>query len=409
MASRRSTPTGLRARHSRQCKRETGGHPCRCKPGPSYEAWVYSKRDSRKIYRTFSGPGAFAAAKAWRADATAAVGRGRLRRTTRKTIREAAGELIAGMRGGSILSTRDRPYKPSTIRSYERALGLRPGERERAPERLLEAFGEVRLGDLDRHAVQDYANRLRAAGWGASTIQNQLDPLRVIYREARDRDEVAVDPLERLKLAKPKGRRERIASPAEAASLLEALPESDRAVWATAFYAGLRRGELRALRWHDVDLAAGWIHVRRGWDDEEGEQEDGKSDSAERDVPIEPVLRAELQAHRMRTGRRGRDLVFGLSGESPFTPSTVRRTALDAWAAAELKPITLHEGRHTFASLWIAAGVDAKAISKWMGHSTIQITFDRYGHLFDNAGEEAIRRVEAFRAAGGEAPRLRPV
>jgi integrase len=61
-----------------------------------------------------------------------------------------------------------------------------------------------------------------------------------------------------------RSRRDRIADPVEAAALIAAVPAGqDRALWATAFYAGLRRGELQALRWQDVDLAAGFIHVER--------------------------------------------------------------------------------------------------------------------------------------------------
>jgi integrase len=133
-----------------------------------------------------------------------------------------------------------------------------------------------------------------------------------------------------------------------------------RALWACAFYAGLRRGELRALRWRDVDLREGVIRVARSWDDEEGEQADGKTDAATRSVPIVGALMPELRGHQMRSGRRGSDLVFGATAERAFEPSTVRRRALAAWEEAKLEPITLHEGRHTMASLMIAAGVDAK-------------------------------------------------
>jgi integrase len=67
-----------------------------------------------------------------------------------------------------------------------------------------------------------------------------------------------------------RSRRERFASPAEAAELIVAAPEEDRPVWATALYTGLRRGELMALRWNDVDFDAGTIHVRHAWDLEHG-------------------------------------------------------------------------------------------------------------------------------------------
>ena len=58
-----------------------------------------------------------------------------------------------------------------------------------------------------------------------------------------------------------------------------------------------------------------------------------------------------------------------------------------AWHAAGLTPITLHEARHTYASLLIAAGVNSKAVSTYMGHASITITLDRYGHLMP--GNEA--------------------
>ena len=96
-----------------------------------------------------------------------------------------------------------------------------------------------------------------------STIRNTLMPLRAIYRRALARGEVAVNPTTGLELPAVAGRRDRIASPEEAGALLAALPEGDRALWATALYAGLRRGELMALRWEDVDLAAGVIRVER--------------------------------------------------------------------------------------------------------------------------------------------------
>lgn len=62
-------------------------------------------------------------------------------------------------------------------------------------------------------------------------------------------------------------------------------------------------------------------------------------------------------------------------------PTNVRERALTAWAHAGLAPIGLHECRHTFASLMIAAGVNAKALSTYMGHTSVSITFDLYGHL----------------------------
>ena len=120
------------------------------------------------------------------------------------------------------------------------------------------------------------------------------------------RDEISIDPTDGLEMPAIRGRRERVASRAEAASLIAALPHDERAFWATAFYAGLRRGELRALRWSDVDLRArpALIHVRRTWDDKEGEVE-VKTDAGFRTVPVTVGLFDLLFAHQIATGRAG--------------------------------------------------------------------------------------------------------
>jgi integrase len=168
-------------------------------------------------------------------------------------------------------------------------------------------------------------------------------------------------------------------------------------------YGGLRRGELMALRIEDVDLGAGLIHVRRGWDVVEGEiaTKSGK----DRRVPIAAVLRDYLDEQLLGLGWR-EGLVFGATATSPFTLSPTARRAQKAWEAAKLAKITLHECRHTFASLMIAAGVNAKALSTYMGHSTISITLDRYGHLMPGNEVEAAGLLDDYLARADTAARL---
>ncbi|MFL5939795.1 MAG: hypothetical protein ACJ75Q_05755 [Gaiellaceae bacterium] len=106
-------------------------------------------------------------------------------------------------------------------------------------------------------------------------------------------------------------------------------------VWATAFLAGLRRGELRALRCSDVDWpAATSISVSRGWDDVEGEI-GPKSKKGKRTVPVAAELRRYLLAHKLASGRDGDELLFG-----PFRPHSVQRRADEAWTAADLPRLT---------------------------------------------------------------------
>lgn len=99
----------------------------------------------------------------------------------------------------------------------------------------------------------------------------------------------------------------------------------------------------------------------------------------------------------MRTGR-GEGLVFGRDGETPLDTRALTHRAATACRRAGVERFGLHVCRHGAASVMIAAGVNAKALSKFMGHSSIQITFDLYGHLFPGAEDEAGDLVDAYLA-----------
>jgi integrase len=378
--------TGIRKLHSRGCPARTDDKRCRCNGG--YEAAVWSNRDRKKIRKTFVSE---AEAKTWRADAVSALSRGGLRAPKPITVREAWGTWQEGAQAGAIRNRSGDEYKPAAIRSYERAMRLR----------VLNEFGATRLADIRRSDLQEFADRLLSQGLNPSTIQVTLLPLRAIFRRAVSRGELAVNPCSGLDMPAIRGRRERYASPQEAEELIATLPLEDRAIWATAMYAGLRRGELMALRIEDVDLASGIIRVERGWDDKEGPQ-GLKSNAGRRKVPLAVVLRDSLTEHMMRSRREGSALLFGAGPESLFNSSKLTKRADDAWAEAKLERITLHECRHTFASLMIAAGVNAKALSTYMGHANIGITLDRYGHLMPGNEEEAAALLDAYLTAQEE-------
>jgi integrase len=209
---------------------------------------------------------------------------------------------------------------------------------------------------------------------------------------------------ELLDRASVRGGRDRIAPPAEAAALIAAAPPQDRAKWATAAYAGLRLGELQALRIEDIDLKEGLIRVERSWDRKERQVVTGKSRASRRKVPLVAALRpylTRLLAELMAAGRRS-GLLFGRTADQPFSASSMVKAAARAWAAAGLgKGLTPHEFRHTFASICIAAGVNAKALSTYMGHASIQTTFDLYGHLFPGNEEQAAELLDAYLEGAG--------
>ena len=286
--------TGIRVRHSRHCSSRDGGR-CTCKP--TYQAQAYDTRTGRQVWRTFP---TLSAAKLWRQDAQVALRRGTMRPPTAKTIAEAAEVLIKGAHDGTILDRAGKPYKPSTARGYEQLLHAY----------VVPALGGWKLSQLQRRDVQDFVDGLRSQGLSPSTIANILDPLRVIFRRAIRRDEVALDPTENLDLPAIRGRRDRIEPPEVAHELLAALPDTEKAFWAVALFCGLRRGELRGLQWTNVDFDNGVIRVERSWDPVKGPV-DVKTGAGRRAVPMAFVVRRELMAHKQRTQRDGPDLVFG--------------------------------------------------------------------------------------------------
>jgi integrase len=345
---------------------------------------VWSARDGRRIRKHFDS---LSDAKIWREESYRKLRRRELRAPSAITFGEAAAMWLQGARVGSVRTRSGDVYKPSTIRSYEQALrGSRDGG-------LLDAFGRIRLSELTVDDVQAYADRLLAAGAQPSTVHNQIMPVRAICRWRRR--EVAVNPTVGLSLPAVRLGRVRIVTPAEAEMLLAALNARDRVLWATALYAGLRRGELMGLRWCDVDLAHGVLEVTQAWDPKEHCMVAPKSHAGRRRVPIATALRAHLEPLSVVVLADSPSLVFGTGG-LPFSASPLYERAQRAWRRVGLRPISLHDCRHTFASLMIAAGVNAKALSTFMGHANISITLDRYGHLLPGAEDQAAGLMDAY-------------
>jgi integrase len=345
---------------------------------------VWSVRDQKPIRRTFDS---LAEARSWRQESQVAVRRLTMRAPTSITLQEAAEAWLVAADAGLVRTRSGSPYKPSTLRTYREALR----------GKLLPELGYLRLSSVSRNGVQDLADRLVGEGAAPSSVRNAILPLRAIFRRALDRGEVSVNPTLNLSLPALNSGRERVARATEAAALIAALPLGDRGLWATALYAGLRRGELQALDWIAVDFEQGLIGVEHSWDRRAGLIEP-KSRSGKRRVPIPDVLRSYLIAHRLQQGRGGRGFVFAGKNGRPFDPGSVAARARKAWAQAGLDSIGLHECRHTYAAFMIAAKVNAKALSSYMGHSTITVTLDRYGHLLPGNEREAAALLDCWLA-----------
>jgi integrase len=349
---------------------------------------VWSARDSKTIRKTFP---TVVEARRWRQESQVALRAGRLRAPSPLTLEQAVTQWIDAAERGLVRTRSGDLYKPSAIRSYRQGLA----------KNVLPALGSYKLSAIDQQTLQEFADQLAAEGLSPSTIRNALMPLRALYRRATARGVVSINPTTRLDLPAVRGRRDRVARPQEAAALINALPANQQALWATAFYAGLRLGELQALDWVHLNLDRNLIHVERSWDRIAGFIEP-KSRAGRRRVPITNTLRTYLQRHLQGQGNDGAGLVFpNTHGNRPFNPSTIRLHSTPRWEADGLQPITLHECRHTYAAFMIAAGINAKALSTYMGHSSITITLDRYGHLLPGNEHEAASLLDQWLGQAG--------
>jgi len=375
--------TGIEARHRRSCLARKGNGGGRCTCAPAYQANVWDAKTHRRLRKTFPTR---SAAKQWRYDAIAALRRGELSGERGPLLSVAVDRWLDDLRSGHVTNRSGDPYKPAAIRDYERNLRLR----------ALPALGHLRLRDVTTRDVQRLMDDLVRKDLAPATIDAALTPLRALYRRAVARGDAAVNPTVGIEKPAVRYSARRVVPPNEAEAMIAALEPDERALWATALYAGLRRGELIGLRPGDIDLGVGVIRVERGWDMLEGEIPP-KSRQGRRRVPIAAVLRDHLD-QQLLTIESDRPL-FG-------TPRWIARTndrARERWKERGLPVLTLHEARHSYASYGIAAGLNAKTLSVYMGHANIGITLNLYGHLFPGSETEAAGLLDAYfaRQVGG--------
>lgn len=181
--------------------------------------------------------------------------------------------------------------------------------------------------------------------------------------------------------------------------MIAALPLEVRALRATAFYAGLRSGELQALRVENIELFPegrwGLLHVRQAWDKLEGAQAP-KSGAGIRTVPVPEQLYEILDEHLLRLGRTS-GLIFGRSAEAPFDYHAVRDGAERAYKAAGLVPtdLQLHECRHSYKAFLEAADIRESRVDRYMGHANHSVQA-RYSHQFDGKYLEDAQALSAY-------------
>lgn len=380
-------PQGVRLRHSRGCATNTEG---RCDCSPAYEA-VVRARDGRKLRKSFRN---LTDAVAWRDETRTGV-RNRTIVTPRSvTFREYAEQWLDGARTGINLTRDLSAYKPSTTRAYAKHI-----------RRVYPMLGSMRVSDIELQDMQDAANRLTASGLSASSVRNTFDPVRKICARAVRERLIADNPIVGLELKAPDGRRDWVDRPERVARALAALPERERGQWTIAFYAGLRAGEIQALRWSDIDFDRGVLRVEQSWDRKVGPIAP-KSRAGRRRVPMSMLVRRELRELQLRSGRRGDELVFGRTPEWAFAPQTLHRRTKQAWKDAGLtaeweadgmQAPGLHDARHHCLTHWGRVW-DVGRLHQASGHSDIRQT-QRYLHVPPGRDAEDAARLDAYLGA----------
>ncbi len=181
----------------------------------------------------------------------------------------------------------------------------------------------------------------------------------------------------------------------EEISLLAHAPERWRSFLLTAVFTGLRASELRGLRWADVNLKAHEIHITQRADRFNAIGKP-KSAAGERTVPFGAIVSNTLKEWKLACKKSDLDLVFCTSSGQPLEHSNALKASLLAaqvkagiLVAGKPKYTGLHVLRHFYTSWCIDRGVQPKVVQERLGHSSITMTCDRYGHLFPRGDDSA--------------------
>jgi integrase len=236
---------------------------------------------------------------------------------------------------------------------------------------------------------------------GVRTVNKCLTLLGSMFRYALKHRWVTYNPASLVKkLKESEGEKQdardgNILTPSEINALLEAVDDRYRSLLTCAVLTGLRQGELLGLQWGDVDWISRQIYVRRSYSD--GHFYDPKTKYSRRKVDMPNALVLELKKWKLRCPKGELDLVFPTSDGTPEHPSNMlRRGFFPALRRAGLRKIRFHDLRHTYASLLIANKEEPKRIQTLLGHSSIKITFDVYGHLMPNVADGVVDRLGDF-------------
>jgi len=266
-----------------------------------------------------------------------------------------------------------------------------------------EHFGNLTLDAIDREKIREFYRVKKEEGYARATIHNMRNVISGVIELAIDDKIVDVNPT--LKTGKylrdAKGKRDaEFLTPEEGRLLLDAARKFPvfYPFFLTALRTGLRQGELIGLRWDDIDWNGKFLTVNRTIYRKEAKiPKSGKS----RKVDMSDQLLAVLHDHKrvltaaaLKAGKTLPEYVFTTRKQTLFDSTWVRDVFGRCLKASGLRAIPFHALRHSFASALIANGAPLNYVKEQMGHSSIRITVDTYGHLVPGANREEVNKLD---------------
>ncbi len=276
-------------------------------------------------------------------------------------------------------------FKFSTQQSYSTLLR----------KHLLPHFDDRRLCDISGSEIQRFLLSKLQQGYAWETVNRIGDLLSKVLGTAVKWGFLSENPAHGIAL--PERTLKRPPKPLtvdELRKLLAVLDESDRTIVLIAALAGLRIGEVIALRWGRIELDAGTLAVEQSC--YRGRFGSPKTRLSRRQAALAPSVVQALLVHRSRCiDDSPESLVFSRRGGKPISADTVRDHIQAGCVKAGVRRITLHELRHTHSTLLHAVGTPLKVLQTQLGHSSTQMTLGVYTHALPDAHKEAVAKLEA--------------
>ncbi len=287
--------------------------------------------------------------------------------------------------------------KPITYEQYQRQVRVH----------IVPALGKVKLNKLTPDLVQDLYDSKIAAGFKPSSVRYIHAVLHNALEHAHKRRLVPENVASKTEPPKPRQKEIRPLDADQTRTLLSAARgERLEALYVVAVTAGLRIGELLGLRWADVDLERGTMRVARTLSRaKSGPRFTTPKNDRGRQIALTRQAVEALRSHRRRqneerlslgTSWTDEGLIFASATGTPLSRDAVdRRSFKPLLERAELPKVTLHDLRHTCATLLLNRGVHPKFVQELLGHASIAMTLNRYSHWIPSMGDQTARAMEA--------------